>query len=77
MDALAEGDEGVQAIRARLREETIKRDRLTAEIERLEQVPVPDVGKLLAAVEERARDLRRACPPPAAGAAGDPLASGR
>lgn len=58
VDALAEGDEGVQAIRARLREETSKRDRLTAEIERLEQVPVPDVGKLLAAVEERARDVR-------------------
>ena len=55
VDALAEGDEGVQAIRARLREEAIKRDRLTAEIERLEQVPVPDMGKLLAAVEERAR----------------------
>jgi hypothetical protein len=77
VDALAEGAEGAEAIRARLREEAIKRDRLTSEIERLEQVPVPDVGKLLAAVEERARPARRARPPPAAGAAVDSPTPGR
>jgi hypothetical protein len=58
VDALAEGDEGVQAIRERLREEAAKRERLTAQLERLAEAPAPDTAKLLAAVEQRASDLR-------------------
>jgi hypothetical protein len=59
LDAIADGDGAVaEAIRGRLREELTRRDRLTADLAGLEGVPAVDVDKLLADVEQRARDLR-------------------
>jgi hypothetical protein len=49
LDAIADGDGAVaDAIRGRLREELGKRDRLTAELARLDEAPTVDVAKVIA-----------------------------
>jgi hypothetical protein len=58
VSALADGDEGVQAIRDRLRAEQARRDTVAAELASLASAPRIDVAALTAALTARARDIR-------------------